>query len=308
MFYICSMSGVHILWFRNDLRVHDHAPLRAVCLAAARDGGRVVPLFISDADAPHSSFLTRSVNDLDAALEQRGASLHFRSGDPVAVLADLHRAENLLSVYRHEAVLPEPCDAQVEAWCMRAGVALRTFSQFGPEQAPHPGGSQAAAWDAFMAAPRHEAPAELPAAQVGIGHRPIAQTPSEDSTSHLKGGRKAAIELLKRLLGPVSDLSQVAASETLAQASYFDQLAPYLNLGVISIKETWQAAVTARNQYLSAGQDIRASRATELIRGLPSFYHMRSRRAPAAGLSQRDGGSSDGSRQLSLDLGQTGTD
>ena len=28
------MSGVHILWFRQDLRVHDHAPLKAACLAA----------------------------------------------------------------------------------------------------------------------------------------------------------------------------------------------------------------------------------------------------------------------------------
>lgn len=302
------MSGVHILWFRNDLRVHDHAPLRAVCLAAARDGGRVVPLFISEPDARHSSFLTESLNDLDAALEQRGASLHFRSGDPVAVLSELHRMENVLSVYRHEAVVPEPCDAQVEAWCMRAGVALRTFSQFGPEQTPSPGGSQAAAWDAFMATPRHEAPAELPAAQIGIGHRPIAQTRSEGSTSHLSGGRKAAIELLKHLLGPVSDLSQVAASETLVQNAYFDQLAPYLNFGVISIKETWQAAVTARNQYLSAGQDIRAARVTELIRGLPNFYHMRTRRAPTPGPSPRAGGRSEQGQQLSLDLGQTGTD
>lgn len=110
------------------------------------------------------------------------------------------------------------------------------------------------------------------------------------------------------MLGPVSDLSQVAASETLVQDAYFDQLAPYLNFGVISIKETWQAAVTARNQYLSAGQDIRAARVTELIRGLPNFYHMRTRRAPTPGPSPHAGGRSEQGQQLSLDLGQTGTD
>lgn len=301
------MSGVHVLWYRNDLRVHDHAPLRASCLTAARDGGCVVPLFISDAEKRHSPFLIQSVNELDVALETRGARLHFRSGDPVEVLSDLHRIQPVLSIYMHQPVVPEACDPAVETWSMRAGVALRTFSQFGPEQAPQPGQSQAAAWDEFMAAPRVEAPAEMPAVDIGLGHPPTAQSQSEGPSGCGPGGRRAAIELLKRLLGPVSDLSQVGASGDASNAAYFDQLAPYLNLGVISIKETWQAAVTARNQYLSAGQDIRAARVTELIRHLPSFHNMRVRRTPLVA-AQRQADQADGAgAQLSLDLGQAVT-
>ena len=302
------MSGVHILWFRNDLRVHDHAPLRAICLAAERDGGRVVPLFISATDEPHHAFLVQSLNDLEVALEQRGARLHFRTGDPVDVLSDLHRVENVLSVYMHDAALPETCDPKVEAWCVRAGVAFRSFSQFGPESVSPVGGSRAAAWDQFMAAPRYEAPTELPAAEVGIGHRPVSQPPVGDGAADLEGGRKAAIDLLKRTLGRVSDLSQVGTSRSDQSASYFDQLAPYLNLGVISIKETWQAAVTARNQYLTAGQDIRAARVTDLIRSLPSFYHLRAKRVPKVSGRDHLQGLSGKGQQLTLDLGQTGTD
>ena len=307
MFYVCSMTGVHILWFRNDLRVHDHAPLRAACLAATRDGGQIVPLFISPPDMPHSAFLVESLKDLDAALAQRGAALHFRTGDPVAILSDLHRAQNVLSVYTHDLAVPDASDSRVAAWCMRAGVALRTFSQVGPDAALRPGESHAEAWDQFMASPRHEAPAELPAAQIGIGQQPVAPATATDPEERPEGGRRAAIALLKRLLGRVSELEQIAAPDAHRQATYFDQLAPYLNLGVISLKETWQASVTARNQYLSAGQDIRAARVTELIRKLPSFYLARAPRMPAPTRERASEGRSDDSAQLSLDLRQSGT-
>ena len=40
------MSGVHIIWFRDDLRVHDHAALRAACQNAERDGASVLALYI----------------------------------------------------------------------------------------------------------------------------------------------------------------------------------------------------------------------------------------------------------------------
>jgi len=288
------MSGVHILWFRQDLRVHDHAPLKAACLAAARDGGQVVPLFMLAADGAPSRFLIESLKDLDDALEQRGAALHYRQGDPVAILSDLHRRHNLLSVYTHETAEPEPDEAEVEAWCMRAGVAWRTYPQFGPEQVEH-GVSLTEAWDRFMAAPRHEAPGELPAAQIGIGQPP--SLPDAERATETPGGRKAAIETLRRVLGRVSDLSQVGTSPDLP-TSYFEQLSSYLGLGVISVRETWQAAVTARNQYLAAGQDIRAARITELIRHLPDIWRSRARPVSAKATTSRR--HKDG--QLSLDL------
>lgn len=289
------MSGVHILWFRQDLRVHDHAPLKAACLAAARDGGQVVPLFIIGADGTASPFLVESLKDLDAALDQRGAALHYRAGDPVQVLSELHRQHNLLSLYTHETSAPEADEVEVEAWCMRAGVAWRRFPQFGPDRVPDHL-SAAEFWDAFMAAPRQEAPGELPAAQIGIGQMPSARE-AAGAAEGMRGGRKAAIETLRTVLGRVSDLSQVAASSG-PHTSYFDQLSPYLALGVISIRETWQAAVTARNQYQAAGQDIRAARITELIRHLPDLWRAGARRAhakPISAQSRKDG-------QLSLDL------
>jgi len=302
------MSGLHILWFRQDLRVHDHAPLKAARLAAARDGGQVLPLFVFEPDTPQSAFLVDSLKELDHALEQRGAALHYRTGDALEVLSDLHRDHKILSLYVHETTRPLAEDQRIEAWCMRAGIALRAFPQYGPDPRAGEGVAAGAAWDEFMASPRQEAPADLMVEQVGIGQRPIASAEVGEVDSSVPGGRKAAITALKHMLGRVSELQQLAIAP--GSISYFDQLYPYLEAGLISIRETWQAAVTARNQYIKAGQDIRAARVTELIRQLPHFYrerhgHPAQRRRVETDGRKRAKGS--GSAQMSLDFDQTGT-
>lgn len=310
MFYICSMTGLHILWFRQDLRVHDHAPLRAAALAAKRDGGEVLPLFIFEPDLLQTAFLNEGLKDLDNALEQRGAALHFRRGEALDILAELHRRHNILSIYAHETTRPLTADQALESWAMRAGIALRIFPQFGPERLTG-GGWTKQEWDAFMAAPRHEAPSGLPAAQVGVGQRPTNDC-DELSGSGETGGRRAAIARLRDLLGSLSDLSQVGVSPEREAESYYDQLASYLDTGMLSIRETWQAAVTARNQYISAGQDIRAARVSELIRQLPN-YHRARYGAPARHPGRPNQfrgpgqGGDESDPQMSLDLDPTGT-
>ena len=304
------MSGLHILWFRQDLRVHDHAPLKAACLAADRDGGRILPLFVFGKGAQASQFLVESLRDLEAALDQRAAALHFRQGDPVSVLSDLHRAHNVLSLYVHETSSVIAEDRAVEAWCLRAGIALRAYPQFGPEQMTGKTNNSQRGWDEFMASPRHEAPPEFRSADVGVGHRPSRAPSSVESAMADQGGRKAAIEVLRGMLGRVSELGQVGADDPLRSENYFEQILPYLELGSLSIRETWQAAVTARNQYLAAGQDIRAMRVTELIQKLPSFYWARVGSFSGASVASsieraRHDVSTDG--QLSLDLDHTGT-
>ncbi len=286
--------------------MHDHAPLKAANLAAERDGGHVVTLFIFEPDIPVSTFLTDSLRDLEDALDQRGAALHYRHGEAIAVLSDLHRDHNILSLYVHETTRPLSDDHAIEAWCLRAGIALRAFPQFGPDRTTGRADTGQGAWDAFMAAPRHEAPADLSAADVGVGQRPTASAPPDDLETDLPGGRKAAIKTLKRVLGPVSDLGQVAAPAERAPLSHFERLAPYLEAGLVSIREAWQAAVTARNQYLAAGQDIRAAQVTDLIRHLPVFYRTRyGERSHTFAPHRRSGPGED--KQLSLDLDPTGT-
>ncbi|MEZ5115918.1 MAG: deoxyribodipyrimidine photo-lyase [Candidatus Nanopelagicales bacterium] len=79
-----------LLWFRRDLRVHDHPALLEAAREAAADGdGRVLPLFVLDpavwdpAGPVRRAYLLRSLAALRADL---GGTLLVRAGDPSAVV------------------------------------------------------------------------------------------------------------------------------------------------------------------------------------------------------------------------------
>ena len=89
------MSSTAIVWFRRDLRVHDHPALTA----AARGADRVVPVFVLDEallrgrfeSGPRARFLLGCLRVLRASLRERGANLVVRSGAPEEELAALAR-------------------------------------------------------------------------------------------------------------------------------------------------------------------------------------------------------------------------
>ncbi|OZB47698.1 MAG: deoxyribodipyrimidine photolyase, partial [Cellulomonas sp. 14-74-6] len=104
-----------VLWFRRDLRLADHPAL----LAATRDGGPVVPLFVVDprlvaaAGAPRLVRLAASLQALDESL---GGTLVLRTGAPEVVVPAVVREVEATEV--HVSASTEPYgrrrDAAVE--------------------------------------------------------------------------------------------------------------------------------------------------------------------------------------------------
>ncbi len=82
-----------IVWFRRDLRLHEHPALRV----ALESSERVVPVFCFDErllsgrhrSGPRTQFLLESLAELDASLRERGSGLIVRSGAPERELAAL---------------------------------------------------------------------------------------------------------------------------------------------------------------------------------------------------------------------------
>ncbi len=99
-----------IIWFRNDLRLADHAALHA----AAEAGGPVVPIYILDdaAAGPWALggaarwWLHHSLASLDRSLRGLGAPLILRQGDSLGVLADLVRRTGAREVFTGGSVEP----------------------------------------------------------------------------------------------------------------------------------------------------------------------------------------------------------
>ena len=110
-----------IVWFRRDLRLHDHPAIQR----AARDGRHVLPLFVIDpalvnpSGAVRLAFLYRSLRALNASLDGR---LVVRHGEPERVVAEL-----AAEVSAGEVVVSRDYAPYGRARDLRVGEALRAL-------------------------------------------------------------------------------------------------------------------------------------------------------------------------------------
>lgn len=108
-------NAVHLVWFRNDLRTDDHAPLVEACRNAAARGGSVLAVYVVDLrffgrtsfgfdqiGSHRLQFLRESLTDLDRQLGKLGGKLHMMVGQAESVLSDLCRDHSIAHVYFYE--------------------------------------------------------------------------------------------------------------------------------------------------------------------------------------------------------------
>jgi deoxyribodipyrimidine photo-lyase len=107
----------HILvWYRNDLRLHDHEPL----IKAIKSGAKVVGIYCFDdrqfcstsfgfpkTGAFRAQFLLESVTDLRAAWRDRGSDLIIRRGLPEEIIPQLAQELGANAIYYHREVTAE---------------------------------------------------------------------------------------------------------------------------------------------------------------------------------------------------------
>ncbi|MDX2244513.1 MAG: DASH family cryptochrome [Leptolyngbyaceae cyanobacterium bins.302] len=128
-----------LIWYRNDLRLHDHEPLHQ---AIHTQAVHIVPVYCFDprqfgqttfgfpkTGAFRAQFLLESVADLRRSLQQVGSDLLVRSGHPEQIIPQLAQQLGVTAVYYHEEVTSE--EIRVEDALERAlksmGVELQAF-------------------------------------------------------------------------------------------------------------------------------------------------------------------------------------
>ena len=82
-----------LVWFKRDLRLHDHA-----ALVEAATQGPVLCLYViepsvwaqPDGARQHYEFMLESLRELARALKNLGGRLHVRGGEVAEVLTQLH--------------------------------------------------------------------------------------------------------------------------------------------------------------------------------------------------------------------------
>jgi deoxyribodipyrimidine photolyase len=127
-----------IVWFRNDLRVHDNECLNT----ANNEAMSVLPVYCFDPrdygksssgfdkTGPYrANFLVESVSDLRKNLQAKGSDLVVRIGQPETVLVELAKAIGADAVYAHREVSHDEVKAEekIESAMKEENVEVKYF-------------------------------------------------------------------------------------------------------------------------------------------------------------------------------------
>ena len=248
------MIDLSVIWFQNDLRVHDHGPLTSGC----NTGAPVLPLYIFDPSvwtasqrsAEDLAHLKQSLDDLDVALRARGTGLSISIGRPVDVLAALHLSDGIASLHTHaptHIAHGHIEESKAAAWARRRGIPYRETTQtglMGPSLSAH---EIDVRWNEYMTQPRHKAPSWIKSADIETEILPCAgdlRLAPQRQSPHSVVGRAAAVADLNTLMTNTAQDIQI--------------LRVHLKFGTLSYREIYQAGVKQiRAARMAGDHDLR---------------------------------------------------
>ena len=256
--------GAQLVWFKRDLRAHDHAALAA----AVSSGAPVICLYIvepwlwslPDYSGRQYAFLTETLADLGRALRARGGSLTVRTGEAVAVLEALHRQIPIDAIHAHEEtglIATWERDRAVARWARRHSIAFIEHRQTGVIRALASRNGWAKRWDAFMSQPVIPAPARIQDA--GAPSEPIPAPDALDLApdpcpGRQTGGRRQAVADLESFLFARGRDYRRAMSSPVSAFDACSRLSAHLALGSLSVREAHQGAGRALAAHRAAGE------------------------------------------------------
>ncbi|MGB1257090.1 MAG: deoxyribodipyrimidine photo-lyase/cryptochrome family protein [Thiolinea sp.] len=265
--------SVHIVWFKRDLRVHDHAPLK---VAASR--GTVLPLYVvepeywtlPDTSARQWQFMRQSLNELNTALVRLGQGLVKMQGTMTEVLSTLKQHYTIAGLYSHQESGNQwtfERDKQVGCWCQQHSIEWQEFQLGGVVRRLQDRDGWAGHWEHFMQQERVLAPTRL--AKLSI-LPPQQRLPDQlgtaleasEATQLQTGGRREALSLLGSFLRERGHNYSYEMSSPLSATQSCSRLSPHLAYGTVSVREVTQKM---RNVLEYAGLD------TQWKRSLRSF-------------------------------------
>ncbi len=267
----------YVVWFKRDLRVHDHAPL----LEAAQRGP-VLCLYIlepslwrqADYAVQHYHFLRESLRDLALQLRACGASLELAVGEACEVLESLFDAAPFTHLYSHQETGNDHSfqrDIAVGKWCKKQQVDWKEFAQHAVVRALASRDDWDAAWSAHMCAALLPAPAEnsldgrrLPWGKANWPDAPSLNIAGAETPQRQRGGRQIALQIFDEFLTQRSVWYRGGISSPLTAVSACSRLSPYLALGCISMREAVQATENQMHELLSSENAKRQAHAKSL--------------------------------------------
>jgi deoxyribodipyrimidine photo-lyase len=123
-----------IVWFRNDLRLHDHLPLTE---ASIRSSDKIIPVFVlpdfketqpegfSRVGSHRIRFLFESLRDLSTSIKKLGGELLILNGDPAISLIALSKKHEAHQIYAYQ--YPGAEERSQDQTIRASGIELNLF-------------------------------------------------------------------------------------------------------------------------------------------------------------------------------------
>ena len=259
------MNPTALVWFKRDLRLHDHAPL-----AAAQACQRTLALFViepewlqsPECDPRHVAFALSCVAALRISLAAVGLPLIVRVGSMPQLLDDLRREFAFTHLFSHEetgTAWSYTRDKAVAAWCRHLQVEWTQWPQTGVVRPLRSRSGWAANWARRMNAPQAMVQGGFNAVSGASFSASFSESPSASSqlpTLYELGltapaqalpaaGERAAHAVLDGFLAGRGRDYRRALSSPLTAAEGCSRLSAHLAFGTISMRQVHQATETA---------------------------------------------------------------
>jgi deoxyribodipyrimidine photo-lyase len=261
-----------LVWFRNDLRIHDNE----ILLEATRKADKVLPVYCFDpyyfqknvSGTPKTGnfrarFLLESVADLRKNLQALGSELIIRIGNPAEILPQLAEEYQVNEVYHHREVAYEETDIseQVETALWKIKLNLKHFighTLYHKEDLPFPIKDIPDSFAVFrkkierdsnvrptIATPEViSTPAITDAGELPTLQQLGLDEPVDDTRASIKftGGETAGLARLEQYFANNEQIAPTKGRNG-ATVDRSSKLAPWLALGCISMRQVYWAVV-----------------------------------------------------------------
>ncbi|MBC03130.1 MAG: deoxyribodipyrimidine photolyase [Phycisphaerae bacterium] len=261
---------IAVVWFKRDLRLHDHR-----ALVAAAEGHRILPLFIREPDIARAEGVDPATTDfgmacaaeLDRGLRRLGGRLVLRTGDAVRVLEELHRELSFDVVHAHEetgGMHTWDRDRAVARWCRGRGVDFIEHPQHGVIRRLDTRDGWAARWNRTMRTSESPDPS-APDSDIRLRFA-MVEDPGrfDDTDSHdadriprlqvQPAGEQHALRTLDDFLHRRGRDYRGGMSSPVTAAEACSRISPHLAWGSLSIRRAHQAAAVRQAEVRELGR------------------------------------------------------
>jgi deoxyribodipyrimidine photo-lyase len=242
---------MHIVWFKRDLRIHDHA-----CLVLAAQSGPVLPLYIfeselwqqPDMSLRHYNFLIESLQELEEELRKIGLILVVKVGFAVDVLEQIYRHHPIQGLWSHQETGNKwtyERDKAVKSWCQSKKIQWNEPVQNGVIRRLKDRDGWAAKWYKFMNEPVIPSPKPF---SMQCVYEPSDTLPKLSTLNfetipvdqQQKGGRSRGIELLDSFLYRRGEEYTKEMSSPITAVKSCSRISAHLAFGTLSVHEVFR--------------------------------------------------------------------